>query len=179
MPTELPTELTLQLDEGRCSALLWRLQPWPRLLVLGAGPDALPVIRIAAALGWEVTLADHRPEYFTKRDFRAADTIAVVHPDNLADELSLAEYSAVVVMSHHFETDRTYLQQLAGYEHAYVGVLGPAARKARLLQELQLTETIFGKRLCGPVGLKIGADDPETIALSLLSEIQSVLAGVG
>lgn len=176
LPTALPATIQLPLDDGRCSALIWRLKPWTRLLVLGAGPDALPVVNIASALGWEITLADHRPDYFTARDFSGADAIAVVHPDKLSDELDLADYSAVIVMSHHFETDRVYLQQLAAFDHPYAGVLGPAARKTKLLNELKLGETRFGRRLSGPVGLDIGADNPETIALALLGEIQSVLA---
>jgi len=172
----LPTELILDHEGGQCALLAWPLRPWPRLLVLGAGPDALPVVNIARALGWEITVADHRPDYFTARDFRAADAIAVVHPDKLAQDIQVAEYSAVIVMSHHFETDRAYLGQLSAFEHRYAGVLGPAARKARLLDELGLGATDFGQRLRGPVGLDIGADNPESIALAILSEIQSVLA---
>jgi xanthine/CO dehydrogenase XdhC/CoxF family maturation factor len=80
-------------------------------------------------------------------------------------------------MSHQIDTDRSYLRQLAASPlstQSYVGILGPVARRAKLLGELGLTTTDFASRLHGPVGLDIGADSPETIALSLISEIQSV-----
>jgi xanthine/CO dehydrogenase XdhC/CoxF family maturation factor len=78
-------------------------------------------------------------------------------------------------MSHHLDSDRNYLQQLADYSHAYVGLLGPVARKLRLLDELGLAGTEFAARLRGPAGLAIGADTPATIALAILGEIQAQL----
>lgn len=177
--TEFPTEQECDLADGSCSVLLWKIRPWPRLLILGAGPDALPAVRIARSMGWEVTVADHRAHYFAANDFRDADAIAVVDADKMADRIELSDFSAVVVMSHHLETDRHYLRQLATQDHSYTGILGPAARKEKLLTELNLADSDFARRLSGPVGLDIGADGPETIALALIAEIQSELARLG
>ncbi len=173
LPTNLPG-----IEDARgvdAAVLCWRIVPWPRLLVLGAGPDALPLVNLARTLGWETTLADHRPHYLQSGAFGGADRRVLVEPAELGSQLQLADYSAVVVMSHHLDTDRTYLGVLADYGHPYVGVLGPAARRARLLDELGLSESPFADRLRGPVGIDIGADSPEIIALSIVTEIQTVV----
>jgi xanthine/CO dehydrogenase XdhC/CoxF family maturation factor len=87
----------------------------------------------------------------------------------------LADFDAVVVMSHHLATDRKYLAELAGVDNRYLGVLGPRARRDRLLEELAGVAPRLRERLEGPVGLDIGADSPESIALSILAELQSTL----
>jgi xanthine/CO dehydrogenase XdhC/CoxF family maturation factor len=173
----LPSSLPALIDARGIDAkvLCWELTPWPRLLVLGAGPDALPLVNLARTLGWETTLADHRPHYLQAGAFAGADRRVLVEPPELGTQLQLADYTAVVVMSHHLDTDRTYLGTLAAYENLYIGVLGPAARRARLLDELGLSESPFAGRLRGPVGVDIGADSPETIALSIVTEIQTVM----
>ena len=152
-----------------------QLYPWPRLLLLGAGPDTVPLLELARTLGWEVSVADHRQHYIDALPADLADHVHIVDPAQLGKQLALEQYTAVVVMSHHLDTDRHYIRQLAQYQHSYVGLLGPTARKLRLLEELGLADSDFGKRLHGPVGLAIGADTPATIALAVLAEIQLLL----
>jgi xanthine dehydrogenase accessory factor len=156
-------------------AISWQIQPWPRLLLLGAGPDAAPVVNIGHELGWEITVADHRPQYFAANRFAMADMTQVVDPASLNEQLPLRDYDAVVVMSHHIESDQLYLQQLAACRHRYIGLLGPAARKQKLLNNLGLSDSKFAAALHGPVGLNIGSDSPATIALAIVSEIQAAL----
>jgi xanthine/CO dehydrogenase XdhC/CoxF family maturation factor len=79
-------------------------------------------------------------------------------------------------MSHHLLTDREYLRQLATIETPYLGLLGPPARRQRLLDDLGAESGSLAKRLRGPVGIDIGADTAESIALSIAAEMQSVLA---
>ncbi len=175
----LPATIDHNTPTGPCTSLSWRIQPWPRILLLGAGPDAVPVVQLASTLGWEITVADHRLHYIESGQFDAADILLLVDPAKIIQQLPLELYSAVVVMSHHIDTDRTYLQQLSDNAInglCYIGILGPAARRAKLLSELDMSDTDFADRLHGPVGLDIGSDSPETIALSLISEIQSVLS---
>lgn len=170
-------ELREQLGpDGSCTVLHWTIQPWPRLLVLGAGPDTGPVLRFARDLGWTVSVADHRPALLEAAALAAADHRQLVEPERLADELDLAAFDAVLIMSHHLQTDAHYLQALAQYEHRYAGLLGPHARRAEVLARLQLDGTAFAARLRGPVGLNIGADSPESIALAIIAEIHAVLA---
>lgn len=164
-------------DASGNGILLSVLKPIPRLLVLGAGQDAVPLVDMAAALGWTVTVADHRPAYLERGGFEAAESAMTIDPRRLDEAVDPASFDAVIVMSHHLLTDQAYLEQLARHDLGYVGVLGPPARKTRLLEALGESAGPLAKRLRGPVGLDIGADSPESIALSILAELQGVLAG--
>jgi xanthine/CO dehydrogenase XdhC/CoxF family maturation factor len=165
----------LEAADG-ASVLYASVAPVPRLLVLGAGLDAVPLVAMAAELGFAVTVSDHRPAYVARADFVRAERVVLVEPGNLATTLPLAEFNAVVVMSHHLPTDRKYLAALAGVRVRYLGLLGPRARRDRLLAELGPAGNALRKTLRGPVGLDIGADSPESIALSVLAELQATLA---
>jgi xanthine/CO dehydrogenase XdhC/CoxF family maturation factor len=150
----------------------------PRLLVLGAGPDAMPLVEIAGLMNWHVTVLDHRPAYAVAEHFPRARRVALNPAGELTRELNAAHYDAAVVMSHHLLSDQAYLAALA--EHAaipYLGLLGPAPRRSRLMQELGDKARGLEGRLHGPIGLDIGARTPETIALAIVSEIQAALAG--
>jgi xanthine/CO dehydrogenase XdhC/CoxF family maturation factor len=152
------------------------VQPIPKLLVLGAGLDAVPLVAMAAELGWFVTVADHRPAYLARGGFERAERTVLVEPERLRRALPIDDYDAVVVMSHHLATDRKYLAELASVATRYLGVLGPRARRERLLHELADTAPELRERLKGPVGLDIGADSPESIALSILADLQATLS---
>jgi xanthine/CO dehydrogenase XdhC/CoxF family maturation factor len=162
--------------EAGVSVLYAPLQPIPKLLVLGAGLDAIPLVGMAAELGWFVTVADHRPAYVQRGGFARAERALLVEPGELARSLPLADFDAIIVMSHHLLTDRTYLSQLAAAPARYLGVLGPRARRDRLLAELDAVAPGLRGRLKGPVGLDIGADSPEAIALSILAELHTTLS---
>jgi xanthine dehydrogenase accessory factor len=150
----------------------------PRLLVLGAGPDAMPLVEIAGLMNWHVTVLDHRPAYAVAERFPRAQRVALNPAADLAKELRAARYDAAIVMSHHLLSDQAYLTALAENDAIpYVGLLGPAPRRARLMQEIGALSQRLGGRLHGPIGLDIGARTPETIALAIVSEIQAVLAG--
>ena len=161
-------------DDGS-TVLRWTVQPWTRLLILGGGPDAAPVVRGARELGWQVCVCDHREALLASPALQAADERVWVEPAKLADSIDLHAFDAAVVMSHHLPSDQAYLQELAHGEHRYVGVLGPAARRDELLRHLNLHANAFAGRLRGPVGLRIGADSPAGIALALLAEIHQTL----
>ena len=162
--------------EHGCRILYAPLRPIPKLLVLGGGLDAIPLVGMAAELGWFVTVADHRPGYLARGGFERAERAVLVEPAKLAATLPLVEYDAIVVMSHHLATDRKYLAELAPVGSRYLGVLGPRARRDRLLEELADVAPQLRERLKGPVGLDIGADSPESIALSILADLQATLS---
>ena len=165
------------LDGHELGVLSARIQPSPRLLVLGAGPDAEPVVRFAAELGWRCTVADHRDAYIESGSFAAAEKVLCVPAAELGDSLDLARYDAAVVMSHHLASDRAYLAQLASTGIRYVGLLGPAARRDRLLSELGDSGQALEGRLRGPAGMDIGGRGPAAIALSIIAEVHAVLQG--
>ncbi len=170
-----PGPIAATANEGETEKLIWSIKPWPRLLILGAGPDTHPVVALARLLGWHVTVADHRPELINAQGLEQADERVEIDRSNLENALQWPSYTAACVMSHHLETDIKYLQVLSGLNLAYTGVLGPAARKEEILRSLNLQGSEFANRLHGPVGLEIHADTPQGIALSLLAEIHSAL----
>jgi len=166
-------QITHHQPDGDITVLYSRVPPLPRLLVLGAGLDAIPVVNIADQLGWRITIVDHRQAYLEKAKFDKLPNAFHGEPDQLAKTLDLAQFSAAIVMSHHLATDRIYLRQLAPSLIPYVGVLGPRTRRDRLIEDLT-REGINGlDRVKGPIGLDIGAGCAESIALSILAEIYS------
>jgi xanthine dehydrogenase accessory factor len=156
------------------------LPPIP-LLVFGAGNDAQPLVRFAKELGWHVTVIDPRPAMATAARFPEADAVVVARPEEAPARVAPAPDALVVVMTHHYAHDLPLLRALLGRPLAYLGLLGPRQRAERILGELAAggTPVTAGMRtrLRAPVGLDLGTDTPETVALSILAEMQSVLAG--
>ena len=151
------------------------IEPPPRLLILGAGPDVEPLLRIASELGWRCTIVDHRPAYLERGAFDTATETHCLEPSTLGTALPLEKYDRAVVMSHHLPSDREYLRQLADSELNYVGLLGPPARRDRLMADLGAEADKLANRLYGPAGLNIRARGPGAIALSIVAQIQQLL----
>jgi xanthine/CO dehydrogenase XdhC/CoxF family maturation factor len=145
----------------------------PRLLLLGAGPDAAPVVDFAARLNWKVTLVDHRPAYADATHFPSAERVVHARPEELLSSVDPSHFSAAVVMSHHLPSDLKYLRALAGTSVPYIGLLGPAVRRERLLADLESDADKIQRRLHAPVGLPIGGRSPESIALAIIAEIHA------
>ncbi|HTX24443.1 MAG TPA: XdhC family protein [Steroidobacteraceae bacterium] len=143
----------------------------PRLLLLGGGPDAAPIVDLAARLMWKVTVFDHRPAYAQAEHFPAAERVALGRPQELARVLDLSAYEAAVVMSHHLPSDLEYLRTLAASPIGYAGLLGPPHRREKLLGDLGGAAEALRGRLHAPVGLDLGGRTPESIALSIVAEI--------
>lgn len=152
-------------------AILIHIPPQTRILVCGAGPDAVPVVNTLCGLDWDVIVVDHRPAYAKAQRFPSKCSVRQTRPENLAEIVKLNEIDAAVVMSHHLENDSAYLAQLASSEMTYIGCLGPRARRKKLKDMAGCPE----RQVYGPVGLDIGAELPESIALSLVAEIHAVL----
>jgi xanthine/CO dehydrogenase XdhC/CoxF family maturation factor len=147
--------------------------PPPRLFVLGAGIDAVPVIEQARAVGWEVIACAPyaRPELRTR--LARADRVLIGDADVIWHEIDASDRAAAIVMNHDFAHDRTCLGAALASSARYIGVLGPRRRTAQLLDELGVAGDA---RLHAPVGLEIGAENAEEIALAIVAEVQSVLA---
>lgn len=169
--------LRLPEADGGSVWLCGLLTPPPALLVLGAGLDAVPLVEAASRLGWRVTVADHRSAYLDRGGFRRiAERVIAAPAAELTGATELDDYAAAVVMSHHLETDRVYLRQLGDSAIAHVALLGPAHRRARLLEEIDAPAS-FRERVQGPAGLDIGGEGPEAIALSIAAGLQARLTG--
>lgn len=167
-------------DGGRRTrAFVQFLAPPPHVLICGAGPDAQPVATAARALGWRVSVVDHRPAYVVAADFPGAE-LRLSDAHSLRSAVDLEHCHAAVVMSHHLPSDAAYLRELAqAGVPGYIGLLGPAARRGRLAQELGPLAEKLKSRLRGPVGIDIGAVTPDGIALAIVSQIHAWLAGRG
>ncbi len=164
---------------GECTVLVTTISPPPALLVLGAGPDARPLIRIAAELGWRCTVYDHRPAYVESLGDTEVMQSLCSPAAELARKLDLSAFRLAIIMSHHLASDREYLRQLASTDIGYIGLLGPASRRDRLLADLGRTADKLRGRLHGPAGLPLGGRGPAPIALSIIAEMQQHLCQRG
>src|SRR5579863_19525 len=175
--------LTRVASTGRCECLQGQTPSWklfvlplalpPRILLLGAGPDVTPVVEFAALLSWEVTLVDHRSAHAVPAHFPAAARVLLARPEELGSRLELSTYRAAVVMSHHLTTDLGYLRALAATGIPFVGLLGPAIRREKLLAELGPVAQRLQSRLHAPVGLPLGGRTPQSIALAIIAELHA------
>lgn len=172
-----PAERYLRAESGDHAIMFINLQPPPRLLLCGGGPDAAPVAREAGGLDWQCLVVDHRQAYARAERFPKGTEVILCRPASLADQVDLAEVDAAVIMSHHLESDAAYLRLLAPLAEAgslrYLGVLGPTARRNRLREMADAPDVLIH----GPVGLDIGAELPESIALAVVAEIHAVFNG--
>ncbi len=160
-------------------ALILPLRPPPELLLCGAGADAVPLARLAIALGFAVTVCDHRPALAVAGRFPHCE-LHCQPPAEFGRLPQLSRCDAAIVMSHHLQADRAYLSAIANQEGiAYVGLLGPPARRERLLGELGAQAEAMRGRLRAPLGLDIGARTPEAIALAAAAELHAWIAGRG
>jgi len=167
---------------GGVRAFVEVLEPPLRLLVCGAGHDAIPLVRAASGLGWYATVVDDRPAFLTQDRFPdAAGFIPLGAPEEIAATAAIDERTHVVVMTHNFLRDKEYLRHLVGSDAPYVGMLGPAARTQRLLMELAdegvAIDDDARARIHGPAGLDLGGEGPEEIAESIVAEIVAVRRG--
>lgn len=156
------------------------IAPPVSLFLFGAGFDAVPVYETAKILGWRVVVVDHRVAFANKERFPKADKIIVARSENLAGKLSIDENAVAVVMTHNYEHDKNILRFLLNLNLRYVGALGPRRRAENILTEWRdAGENVSASQmenLYAPIGLDIGADTPESIALSIIAEIKSVLS---
>lgn len=150
-----------------------RVVPRQRLVIFGAGADVKPLTRAAKFLEWRVTVADHRLDLLNKENFPDADVFVMKREDY--GNIPVAKSDAVVIMTHNYELDKCALGVLAQKDIAYLGQLGPRRRIERMLHELEAAgmhlEPYQLEKIHSPVGLDIGAETPEEIALCIVAEI--------
>ena len=153
------------------------LIPPPQLVVLGAGDDARPLVRFAAEVGFRVVVVDRRPGYLTADRFPAAAALVRSAGHELGEALALDGECYAVVMNHNFADDQAYVRALLRTSVAYIGVLGPRQRTERILRNLAAEGPLDEARVYGPVGLDIGTDGAEQVALAVIAEILAARSG--
>ncbi|SPP66750.1 XdhC family protein [Nitrospira lenta] len=170
-----------ELAAGRADVYIEVILPPVPLVIFGAGHDALPLIRLAKELGWHVTLADPRPGHATRTRFPLADVLIACRPEEMLEHITLDGRTVAAVMTHNFLHDSELLRVLLPSPVRYVGILGSKRRTRRLLDHLQQAGVSLSEhhlsRVYSPIGLDIGAETPEEIALAAVAEIKAVLTG--
>jgi xanthine dehydrogenase accessory factor len=180
--SQLGTHLSDELPAVPAHAAVFidEVRPPTRLVVLGAGDDAKPLVRLAKELGWHVTVGDPRPNFASKGRFPTADEIIAAPASELIPLLKPAEDALAVIMTHHYVHDVPLLRDLLPRSLAYIGLLGPKKRAAKIVSDLRNQGHAFTpaqlQRLHAPVGLDLGAETPEEVALSIISEMRATLA---
>jgi xanthine dehydrogenase accessory factor len=168
----------LDFPDGSARIFIEVIEPSLRLLICGAGHDAIPLVATAAALGWRVDVADDRESLLSHERFPGARRFVQSDPGKITEAAEVDKRTFVVVMSHNYLRDRDYLRSLLDSDAAYVGMLGPRARLQRLLDDLSSDGVTVDKsrepRLHGPAGLDIGAEGPEEIATAIVGEVLAV-----
>ncbi len=146
------------------------LDPPPQLIVCGAGDDACPLVVYASDAGFAVTVVDHRAAYLLPTRFPLARLLLNLRPEDGTVPLGVNSETLVVVKTHSFAHDREWVRGFVGAGAAYVGLLGPRARKDEILRQIGAEST----RVFGPVGLDVGGDGPEQVAISIVAELLAV-----
>lgn len=169
-----------------------RIEPAKRLLVVGGGYDAEPLVTLAKNLGWYVSVWDDRLHYAKASKFEAADQIArfpCAEGDNLVSFLSLKKCDAIVLMTHHLGKDAAWLtlleQHISQAKKPYVAMIGPLKRRewvfdvCKKAYGLNAQSTWLNSGVHSPAGLDIGGDTPESVALSILAQAHQAIIGAG
>jgi xanthine/CO dehydrogenase XdhC/CoxF family maturation factor len=153
------------------------IQPSISLILFGGGFDARPVSHLAKSLGWNVSVTDECVAHIAPLFFPDADKLSLCEREFIDREISVDQYTACVLMSHNYEYDRDVLKKLINTETPYIGILGPRKRFDKMLEEFEAEGILLTgdqlHRIHSPVGLDIGAETPDEIAVSIIAEVQS------
>ncbi|SDP54031.1 Xanthine and CO dehydrogenase maturation factor, XdhC/CoxF family [Mucilaginibacter sp. OK268] len=162
------------------TAFVEYVKPLISLVIVGAGNDAIPLTRLAALLGWKTTVVDGRPNYATVERFSSVKKIVVAKPEEILYSLEINEWTAFVLMTHNYNYETAFLKELLPLHPSYIGILGPKKKLERMLDELEANGTAITEKnletIHGPVGLDIGSETSEEIALSIIAEIKAVFS---
>ena len=174
----------VDLDGCRCDAaadedaVLEVVAPPVQLIIFGSGIDVAPAIRIANAMGWQTLVIDHRLHAANVAD---ASRTLLANASAWTQSATIDAHTAAVVMTHRMNDDAAYLGSLVGTAVAYVGCLGPASRTTALFDQLAIdgvaVDPAFRAKVHAPVGLDLGGERPEEIALAIIAEMQAALNG--
>jgi xanthine/CO dehydrogenase XdhC/CoxF family maturation factor len=165
------------LQNGNVEVFIEVIQPPTPLVIFGAGRDAVPVAKYAKTLGWHVTVVDCRASNATYERFPMVDSIILARRETI-HQVSITERTAAVVMTHNYLDDIEIVKMLLLSSNRYVGVLGAKQRIERLLADLRAVETVYTtdmlEKLHAPIGIDIGAETPDEIAMAIIAKIQAV-----
>ena len=156
------------------------IQPSVSLMIFGGGFDARPVSQLAKAMGWDVTVTDECVAHIAPLFFPTADKLSLCNREFIERDFKITPFTACVLMSHNYEYDRDVLRTLLKSPAPYIGILGPRKRFDTMIDEFARDGINLSgddlHRIHSPIGLDIGAEAPDEIALSIISKIQGKFA---
>lgn len=166
------------IDNQKIKVFLELIQPRIDLLIFGGGFDAKPVTELAHVLGWNVRVTDECVAHLVPINFPAANELQSCKREFVDQEISITPFTAVVLMSHNLKYDEEVMRQIVGSHAPYIGILGPKKRADKIFNTLKEKYKIDISaeqmdRVHAPIGLDIGAETPDEIAMSIISEIQA------
>ena len=169
------------LEQGNINIFVERIDPRERMAIFGAGFDAQPLVEMAAHMGLHTTLVDHRSEYLLEERFPKTSERVLLHPADLSKTTKLRHHDYIVIMTHNYLNDLKILNYALSSDASYVGQIGPKDRTQELITEIEKERGPFQaetlSKLHAPIGLDIGAETPEEIAISIMSEILAFRSG--
>ena len=171
-----------KIDENsEVEALIEYIAPPVSLVIVGAGNDVQPLVKMVEILGWEITIAEGRATHATKKRFPNAKQILVGKPEQVFKDIKIDYQTYFVLITHNYKYDLAMLKLLLQTDCNYIGILGPKTKLNRMLEDLsdegiKVTEEQLN-RIYGPIGLDIGAETSEEIALSIIAEIKAMMSG--
>ncbi|HEY3746535.1 MAG TPA: XdhC family protein [Gemmatimonadaceae bacterium] len=166
--------LSQRRNFGGCDVFVDLQVPPPSLVVFGAGEDTRPLARFAMEVGFRVTVVDHRPAFLSSDNYPAGVRLVEARAETETPDVQLGPLTYAVVKTHSVEHDRKWVARLLASDVPYIGVLGPRARTEEILRELRSEND---ERIFGPIGIDIGADGPEQIAVSIVAELLARVSG--
>ncbi|HEX6170357.1 MAG TPA: XdhC/CoxI family protein [Chitinophagaceae bacterium] len=168
-------------NDHNLTAFIEMIKPPVSVIIIGAGNDVMPLVDMAEILGWETIVVDGRANYAKKERFVSACQVLVSKPEQVLEQIEIDEHTVFLLMTHNYNYDMAMLKQLLQKSISYIGMLGPKKKRERMLNELKDEGLIFTEQqlsvLHSPVGLDIGAETSEEIAVSILAEIKALFAG--
>lgn len=168
---------TLEIDGLQHEAFFEYTSPPIALIIAGAGNDVQPLVQMAHILGWNVTVVDGRPTHATTQRFPNANRVLIAKPNEVMDKIEIDEQTAFALMTHNYNYDTELLNLLLNTNAPYIGTLGPKKKLIKMLEDLNLNTEENQNRVHGPIGLDIGAETAEEIAISIIAEIKAFFAG--
>lgn len=176
---KMKTSVVKKLNENTNNqALIEYIQPAISLVIAGAGNDIQPLVKIASVLGWKITIGEGRATHATSKRFPKANRVSVVKPEDFLDDIIIDDQTFFLLMTHNYKYDLAVLKSLLETNFHYIGILGPKSKFSRMLDDLLVEGITVNEeqlsRIHSPVGLDIGAETSEEIALSIVSEIKAV-----
>ena len=171
---------TYKVGNDTADVFMELVQPTVSLIIFGGGFDARPVSHLGKTLGWNVSVTDECVAHIAPLFFPTADNLSLCHREFIDRDFDITPFTACVLMSHNYEYDRDVLKKLLKTPTPYIGILGPRKRFDKMQDEFVAEGiSISGDdihRIHSPIGLDIGAETPDEIAIAIISEIQGKFA---